>query len=425
MTPASRAAAVTPSGALPPPPAESGASALRDAAALLWPAPATVEVVRRGAAVPAGQQVLREHLLVPDSRRPRLVVPAQEHRAGAAIARRRGDLGRGGRIRPVAAGWAVRTGLADATARDRMRVIAPVDADRDDIEHELAKILGQPVVVGLSIGSLRVNRKPILHVLDQAGRTLAFVKVGHTASARELVQTEAATLSRLTGRSLPSIDLPEVIHLGSWHDLQLLVLTAVGDGGRRADFGRPPFAAMRAVAAVDGVRRSPVSQSEYVTRLRQWMSPVADKSARQRFTESLDRLETSVGATALSFGAWHGDWTPWNMTMVARGSRVALWDWERFDADVPVGFDAVHYLLQGLLQQHGTSLETEQSFLASADSTAVTGGATADSGAIVTALYVAELAARYLTLLEGAEGAPLARRSAWILPLLETCAARL
>ncbi|MDX6284923.1 MAG: hypothetical protein QOG53_408 [Frankiales bacterium] len=413
--------------ALPPPPTESGTSALQEAMAMLWPAPATVEVVRRGAPVPRGQRVVREHLLIPDASRPRLVVPARERRAGAAIARRRGDLGRGARLRPVAAGWVVRTGLADVGSRDRLRVIAPVDAERDDVEAELSKILGRPVVVGLSVGSLRVNRKPILHVLDHSGHTLAFVKVGHTPSARELVSAEAVTLSRLADQSLPLIDVPRVLHIGPWHDLQLLVLSQVGNGRRRVDFAEAPFAAMRELAAVDGITEAPVSGHVFMARLRSSMAPILDSSAAQRFANSLDHVDNASAQAPIAFGAWHGDWTPWNMTNLppAGATRVALWDWERFDTAVPIGFDALHYRLQALLQLHGTTPTTERTFLDDADTTARSGGATADMTRIVTALYVAEIAARYLTLLEQPGGAPLARRSAWILPLLETCAARL
>ena len=427
MTP-TRVPTTAAADALPPPPTDIGASALRDAAALLWPAPATVDVVRRRTPLPSGHRVVREHLLIPGADQPRLVVPARERRAGAAIARRRGDLGRGARVRPAAAGWAVRIGLADALARDRMRVSVPNDAERDDVEHELAKILGEPVVVGLSVGSPRVNRKPILHVLDRRGRTLAFVKVGHTPSARQLVQAEAMTLTWLAEHPLPSIDVPQLLHIGLWHALQLLVLGAVGEGRRRVDVDRPPFAPMRELAAIDGVTHAPVSGSEFLADLRQSMSSLSDRSATQRFAAALDRVERSAGQTTVAFGAWHGDWTPWNMTAVGRdaeSSRVALWDWERFDTGVPVGFDAAHYRLQALLQEHGTAPTTEQTFLAHADATAVDGGAITGTGALVATLYVAELTARYLTLLEGPGGAPLARRSAWILPLLETCAARL
>jgi hypothetical protein len=45
-----------------------------------------------------------------------------------------------------------------------------------------------------------------------------------------------------------------------------------------------------------------------------------------------------------AFGAWHGDFGPWN---AAWGTdALEVWDWERFDPDVPVGLDAAHWRTQ-------------------------------------------------------------------------------
>ena len=410
---------------LPPPPTDAGASALRDAAALLWPAPAAVEVVRRGTPVPSGHEVVTEHLLIPDARRPRLVVPAGERRAAAVIAGGRGDYG-GSRARPAAARLAVRSGLAAAAARDRIRVTVPTGVAHDDVEQVLATLLGHPVVLGLSVGAPRVNRKPILHILDRAGRTLAFVKVGHNADTRDLVRAEASTLRQLAAHKLPAIELPRVLHLTNWRDVELLVLSAVGDNRPgRVDVERPPYDAMRQLAAIDGITEAPLTASAFIAGVRQSTAGLADKDAARRFTAALDRIETVAGDTALAFGAWHGDWTPWNMTPVDRSTRVALWDWERFATDVPVGFDALHFFSQTLLQKHTATPRAEQAFLSASETTAVNGGASPGTGRLVTALYLAELAARYLTLVELPHGAPLTRRAVWIVPFLETCAASL
>jgi hypothetical protein len=90
-----------------------------------------------------------------------------------------------------------------------------------------------------------------------------------------------------------------------------------------------------------------------------------------------------------------------------------------------VGFDAVHFQLQTLLQQHAATLTAEDGFLAVADEAAIAGGAAPDSARVVTALYLAELAVRYLTLVESPHGQPLERRARWVLPYLETVTARL
>jgi hypothetical protein len=55
-------------------------------------------------------------------------------------------------------------------------------------------------------------------------------------------------------------------------------------------------------------------------------------------------VEQALPDLVLQHGAWHGDWTPWNMAAGGRG--VLVWDLERYEEDVPVGYDVVHYDLQ-------------------------------------------------------------------------------
>ena len=46
----------------------------------------------------------------------------------------------------------------------------------------------------------------------------------------------------------------------------------------------------------------------------------------------------------LPLRAWHGDFVPWNF--LSGSKTMAVWDWERFDRDVPTGFDRLHYSFQ-------------------------------------------------------------------------------
>ena len=53
----------------------------------------------------------------------------------------------------------------------------------------------------------------------------------------------------------------------------------------------------------------------------------------------------------LPLGAWHGDWTPWNMSR--RRGRLQLWDWERFETGVPLGLDRCHYGVNAVVRRDG------------------------------------------------------------------------
>jgi hypothetical protein len=53
----------------------------------------------------------------------------------------------------------------------------------------------------------------------------------------------------------------------------------------------------------------------------------------------------------MRFGAWHGDFTPWNMARLSEGNY--LWDWERAAPSVPLGLDLCHFLFQSVCRYEG------------------------------------------------------------------------
>ncbi|MFL6238692.1 MAG: hypothetical protein ACJ735_04250 [Actinomycetes bacterium] len=412
-----------PTTELPPPPPQDTSIALVAVAGLLWPAPASVAIARRGDPVPAGHRVVREHLLVPDSSRPRLVTPAGVPRSAAAItARRHGSGGLLGRATAGAAAVVVRSGAADRFVHDRLRVTAPGDAASDDIEKTLSELLGARVVVGIHIGTARVNRKPVLHAVDARGRTLAFVKVGHTASARTLVQREAQSLQRLAAHSFDAMNVPTVLACSSWHGMDLLVLTALNGRSVRPALRNLPWAAMSELAALDGTRTERLSGSDLVTRLTALGNGLRTTSLAERYATALATLASSNAD--LLFGAWHGDWQPFNMAH-AHSGRVAVWDWERFATGVPVGFDALHFLLQVALLRHNLTPKAHKEFRSRAAQVAIRAGVAAGSADVVVAAYVAEIAGRYVALAEGPDGNLLARHAHWTLALFESAVTRL
>ena len=101
--------------------------------------------------------------------------------------------------------------------------------------------------------------------------------------------------------------------------------------------------AMTELAGVQG-RSAFSSQGPYWHGLHERLLSYAGRSAARELLQALDGLQAAADRTSVEFGSWHGDWTPWNMAMSA--GRAMVWDWERFQAGIPVGYDAVHYRLQ-------------------------------------------------------------------------------
>ncbi|TMR97642.1 hypothetical protein [Nonomuraea basaltis] len=171
------------------------------------------------------------------------------------------------------------------------------------IAEHLSEVFGRPVEIVLHVRpARRANRKPILEVRS-SGRRLAFVKIGDSPQARELITAEAAALRRLAGLGLETVATPAVLHHGDWRGLAVLALSPLPV--RRGRAPRPPL-----------------------------------------LLKAIKEIARTGGRSA----AWHGDLAPWNMCPAPDG-RLLVWDWERYEVDVPYGFDAVHYFFQRALRR--------------------------------------------------------------------------
>lgn len=119
-------------------------------------------------------------------------------------------------------------------------------------------------------------------------------------------------------------------------------------------------------------------------------SALRTAEARELLGETLEVLRDTDADRALPVGAWHGDWTPWNMSR--RRGKLQLWDWERFETGVPLGLDRCHYGVNAVCRRDGLGLASVMRGLELA-------GITNDrstQGHAVGATYLAVIACRYL-----------------------------
>jgi hypothetical protein len=401
---------------------------LGEVLAALWPAPARARRASRGAPVPAGATEL---VVLPDARRPKLVVPRRPLAVTAAAVRdsRSTSSARAAlALRGVA--LAARLGAADLVG-DRV-VVEGADAG---ITGHLSDRLGQPVLVSLLIGPVRATQKPVLQVLRPDGGTVGFAKVGLTDVSRALVRREGEVLTDLGGRGLRAVRVPRVLHRGTWNGAEVLVQEAF-----RQHRGTPVdpvrlTAAMVEVARADGVLAEPLAGTKFWQRLRERLVPSATGPAAGRepadggparlsaasaaaLAAAVHRIEAALATERVPLGGWHGDWAPWNMTVA--GGEVQVWDWETYAVGVPLGFDRVHYGLQSAVvfgnvppalaaRQASDRAEAE---LAPFD-------VPAGMRRLVVVLYLLHLVAGFLE--TGEENSRLARLDSWVpaaLPVL-------
>ena len=153
--------------------------------------------------------------------------------------------------------------------------------------------------------------------------------------------------------------------------------------------------AARAVATVDGIVSHPLSGSSYHRRLVSRMRDT-EGAPGEALAAAVDRLAVATEATALPFGSWHGDWAPWNMA--ADGDQVLVWDLERYETDVPVGMDLIHSDLGTRIlvpDRDPTDVVARRRERAAALLAPL--GVTAEAAPIVFALYLLDVATRWLS----------------------------
>jgi hypothetical protein len=177
--------------------------------------------------------------------------------------------------------------------------------------------------------------------------------------------------------------------------------------------------AMREVAQVHGTDAPATGQNRFCATLERRLANL-DGSTAAQLGAVLRRMTQARRDEPLLLGAWHGDWTPWNMLHDARG--IMVWDWEGFQDDVPIGFDLVHFLVQRAVVLESTDpAEALDAVVDRARPHLAAMGVDPAAAALVVVLYVVHLLAGYLE--TGERHSRLARTESWLarwLPAVDT-----
>jgi hypothetical protein len=394
---------------------------LAEVITLLYPEPCAVRLPGPSTVDRTAAPLHGEYAAVPSVRRARLLAPMRSRRQAVGAVRRYSEpQSRAGRLKRRAVVAALRSGASGLLLRDRVRVYAPPGADH--IESYLRSVLDADVTVSIHIGPARANRKPVLQLLDPAGRTVGYAKLGTNPLTRELVRAETRALTTVAGRGLRALAVPAPLHAGEWRGHEVLVCSALPVWEPRVPLDPDRLAAaMAELATSGGTGRGPLAESRYWIRLRARLAGVVRHEEGRTLAAAARDLVTGAGGTALEYGCWHGDWAPWNMASVA--DRLLVWDWERFGSGVPVGFDPLHHELQAAIQRDGVPPDRAVvRCLAAAPGLLRLPAAEARLTAL---LYLTDLATRYLTDRQAEAGNRLGVLGSWLLPELVRAVAEL
>ncbi len=381
--------------------------------AVLYPPPFTVSP---GEGSPVAGGLHRSWTAIPSADRPRLLVPGGGGLAAARSARRQ-LTGRRLRTRVARAamGAALATGALPLLPGTRVTVTGPSDAR--SIEDLLCEVLDLAEVrIAMPVGPARANRKPVLQVIDARGAVLGFAKVGHTDLTARLVRREADALRRIGSGAPPGLRVPGLLAATLWEGREVLVQEALSVPRQRLVGGRAEERLVGVVADIARIegRVRPVAWEGHPLH-----TVLADRIAacgqhREALRAALDALDFRGPVPT---GSWHGDLNSGNLALVS--GPCPVWDWERYEPDVPLGFDLLHHALHQAITVDGTSpREAAVDLVRRAPHRLSPLGIGPYDAVSLARAYLLVLATRYLADDQAGAGADLGRVEAWLLPAL-------
>ena len=379
----------------------------------LWPG---AQPARRLPGRPEGRARLR-YACLPSRVTPRFMLPATSGPASAAAIRGLPPLRR---LPPWSRGAAAALGRLGVLRLWPRHAVVERPASGESLVQHLGRRLGAPVTAAARLGPPRANRKPVLELFDQSGQTRAFAKVGWNDLTAQLVRQEESALRVVQARGLAHLDTPRVIDGGTHRGLDYLLLTPVDTEPREQQDGDTRDRAMLELTNAFAEPPTPLAGSSYWTTLRSSLDALPDPG--ERIASAARRLGAVAEQITIIPSAWHGDWTPWNMT-TSRGTAT-VWDWERFELGVPAGYDAVHYAFHHAVRRDGF---TPQTAIRKTTATATVmlspfGVAPSDARAVV-ALYLLHLGQRHVHDGQEEAGAKKGPLVTWLVPEVESLVA--
>ena len=282
-----------------------------------------------------------------------------------------------------------------------------VRPDPDGIEHHLAGQLATGIRMGVLLGPPRANAKPVIQLFDREGATVGFAKVGVTTTAADLVRRETSALKLVAARPRRTFQAPYVISADRWRQLPVLIQQALPLAQCGLAPHEPPVAVMAEIAGLTGISVTPIATTSVVAALPipgDWFGlDLAPVHLLRR------RLLT---ADVCPIGSWHGDFGPWNMA--TDGSTTQVWDWERFEQQVPVGFDAAHYRTQRAVATGQDPLAAWQLVTRDVAQVLTATGQSAQHAAVVAGAYIVSICRRYVCDSIDGPTSALRRRIGWL-----------
>lgn len=361
----------------------------------LWPGLERSRLqVSLGSRVPSGAVVLERHSLLVWRKRILMVLPSNRRIAAAALRVYGGLRPRRRRAVRQALSLFIRLGMPlkqlvvyeRCSAGPGTRTVLTVIADRLRIERP---------AIAMSVRRT-ANRKALLQVLDQRGRTVGFVKMGWNATSSRGVEVERVALSEIDGGT-DRIRTPRVLASGTVNGFPYLLVEPLPTDLYRDGEGFPEAPELEPLFRIH--RMAPVAQTGHFQRLVRRVAVLEKVPETAEVIESLTILLEEVGKRGQEMAVverWHGDFASWNVGRTAEGT-VWCWDFENGDQDALLGLDVVHWHASVLRETRGAAGLMDSDALRRNAARGLTEcGLGPEEQTVVHAVYIAEVVARTL-----------------------------
>lgn len=355
----------------------------------------------------------RSLVALPNRQRARMLLPREPRLSSLALRRARHATSLRDRSVTRAARIALRAGLGRALGE-----AITVPRGPQTIDGFLSGVFRQEVVTATFLGPPRANRKPVIQVMEPSGKLLGMAKMGVSALSDSLVLAEARSLEALQSREFSRLLHPRLLSVHEWKSHPIVIQSPLQIWAQRSTSSpEARIAVAKEIAESSATFSANWWGSAHQQRVSAAIGQLANRSLRATLTAA---LELGIDqATVCDFGAWHGDFTPWNIAMTPQG-QMMVWDWERYDDGVPLGFDLLHYALMPMLRGQDGTAATAAVRLCS-EATEVLSGFERSVGVArqVAVAYLVELACRYCADGQHLTGAPGSDVAEWINPLVD------
>lgn len=212
------------------------------------------------------------------------------------------------------------------------------------LERELARILGQEVSLGFSVGSPGAYRKSTALVLDRAGKTLAFAKIASAEQTRMKVEAERRNLLRLS--SCPELHgrVPKVLGYSHWNGNEVLTISGGPPWPGPDSLASSHLDFCQTLAKFSGNSGVAFAESPMYARLSDTLSRIEDGLSGEVSSllhRALWRLQEGLGGVCVPLSVAHRDFAPWNTRIGPLGLFVFDWDYATESA-TPL-YDLFHF----------------------------------------------------------------------------------